>query len=71
MPVEASLANPIDILGSANAETYEHVIPPILADPNVDALIALFVPPVVEDPRTSRNCSRGTRRNPTSRCSPS
>jgi len=51
VPKEASLANPVDLLGSANATTYEAVIPPILADPNIDALIALFVPPVVEDPR--------------------
>ncbi|HVC87581.1 MAG TPA: GNAT family N-acetyltransferase [Gaiellaceae bacterium] len=50
-PPEASLANPIDLLGSANAATYERVLPPILADPNIDAAIVLFVPPVVEDPR--------------------
>jgi acetate---CoA ligase (ADP-forming) len=50
-PREASLANPIDLLGSANASTYEHALPLVLADPNVDAVIALFVPPVVEDPR--------------------
>jgi len=49
-PVEASLANPIDLLGSANAATYEAVLGPLLADPNVDAVIALFVPPVVEEP---------------------
>jgi acetate---CoA ligase (ADP-forming) len=49
-PAEASLANPVDLLGSANARTYEDVISPLLADPNVDAVIALFVPPVVEDP---------------------
>jgi acetyl coenzyme A synthetase (ADP forming)-like protein len=52
VPVESSLSNPIDILGSANAATYEHVVGPILADPNIDALIAIFVPPIVEDPRT-------------------
>ena len=50
-PVEASLANPIDLLGSANAAIYDRVLPLILADPNVDAVIALFVPPVVEDPQ--------------------
>ena len=50
-PLEASLGNPVDLLGSANAATYENVLPPLLADPNVDAVIALFVPPVVEDPR--------------------
>jgi acetyl coenzyme A synthetase (ADP forming)-like protein len=49
-PVEASLTNPVDLLGSANASTYDSALPPILADPNVDAVIALFVPPVVEDP---------------------
>jgi acetyl coenzyme A synthetase (ADP forming)-like protein len=47
VPGEASLANPVDLLGSATAATYETVIGPVLADPNVDALIVLFVPPVV------------------------
>ena len=51
-PKEASLANPVDLLGSANGSTYERTLPLVLADPNVDAVIALFVPPVVEDPRT-------------------
>ena len=50
-PLESSLANPVDLLGSATASTYERALPPILGDPNVDAVIALFVPPVVEDPR--------------------
>jgi acetyl coenzyme A synthetase (ADP forming)-like protein len=47
LPVDASLGNPIDLLGSATAETYEAVIPPLLADKRLDALIVLFVPPVV------------------------
>jgi acetyl coenzyme A synthetase (ADP forming)-like protein len=47
VPGEASLANPVDLLGSATAATYEAVVGPVLADPNVDALIVLFVPPVV------------------------
>jgi acetate---CoA ligase (ADP-forming) len=47
LPREASLANPIDMLGSAVGSTYESVIPYILADPAIDALIVLFVPPVV------------------------
>ena len=50
-PREASLENPIDLLGSANATTYDRALPIILRDPNIDAVIALFVPPVVEDPR--------------------
>jgi acetyl coenzyme A synthetase (ADP forming)-like protein len=47
LPREASLANPVDMLGSAVGSTYETVIPLVLADPGVDALIVLFVPPVV------------------------
>jgi acetyl coenzyme A synthetase (ADP forming)-like protein len=50
-PKEASFANPVDLLGSATAATYDRALPAILADPNIDAVIALFVPPVVEDPR--------------------
>jgi acetyl coenzyme A synthetase (ADP forming)-like protein len=47
LPREASLANPIDMLGSATGATYEAVIPHLLADPAFDALIVLFTPPVV------------------------
>jgi acetyl coenzyme A synthetase (ADP forming)-like protein len=47
IPEEASVANPVDLLGSATAPTYEAVLPALLADPGVDAVIALFVPPVV------------------------
>jgi acetyl coenzyme A synthetase (ADP forming)-like protein len=47
VPAEASLANPVDLLGSATAETYASVLLPLLADPHLDALIVLFVPPVV------------------------
>jgi acetate---CoA ligase (ADP-forming) len=47
VPGEASLGNPVDLLGSATAATYEAVVPHVLADPNIDALIVIFVPPVV------------------------
>jgi acetate---CoA ligase (ADP-forming) len=47
VPAEASTANPVDLLGSATERTYEAVLPPLLADPHIDALIVLFVPPVV------------------------
>jgi acetate---CoA ligase (ADP-forming) len=46
LPVEASTANPVDVLGSATAATYEAVLPVLLADSRVDAVIVLFVPPV-------------------------
>ena len=47
LPAEASVANPVDMLGGSTAETYAKVIPPLLADRRLDALIVLFVPPVV------------------------
>jgi acetate---CoA ligase (ADP-forming) len=47
LPAEASLSNPIDLLGSATGATYEAALPLVLADPRVDATIILFVPPVV------------------------
>ncbi len=46
MPPEGSTANPVDILGSANAKSFADVLPIVLADPGVDAVIALFVPTV-------------------------
>ena len=47
LPPEASLANPVDILGSATADTFASALPPLLRDPGLDAVVVLFVPPVV------------------------
>src|SRR4051812_26862732 len=47
LPAEGSLANPVDMLGSATEKTYEAVLPIVLRDGHVDALIVLFVPPVM------------------------
>ncbi len=47
LPQEASIANPVDMLGSAVGSTYESVLPALLRDPGIDSVIALFVPPVV------------------------
>ena len=46
LPAEASVDNPVDMLGSATAETYAAALPALLADPHVDAVIVLFVPAV-------------------------
>ena len=47
LPPDASVRNPVDLLGSATAPTYQAVLPLVLADPGVDSVIVLFVPPVV------------------------
>jgi acetyl coenzyme A synthetase (ADP forming)-like protein len=43
---EGSLSNPVDMLGGATARTYAETLPLLLADPQVDAVVALFVPTV-------------------------
>jgi acetyl coenzyme A synthetase (ADP forming)-like protein len=46
LPAEASVANPVDMLGSATAASYEAALPVILGDAQVDAVLVLFVPAV-------------------------
>jgi acetyl coenzyme A synthetase (ADP forming)-like protein len=46
LPAEASVVNPVDMLGGATAQTYAAALPPVLSDPRVDALIILFAPTV-------------------------
>lgn len=46
LPAEASLRNPVDMIASATPAAYERALPLLLNDPNVDAVIVLFVPPV-------------------------
>ncbi|HEX5029461.1 MAG TPA: GNAT family N-acetyltransferase [Gaiellaceae bacterium] len=46
LPAEASVANPVDMLGGATSESYALALPHLLADAHVDAVIVLFVPAV-------------------------
>ena len=46
LPSEASVANPVDMLGSATARSYVESLPILLEDRGVDAVLVLFVPPV-------------------------
>ncbi len=45
-PAEASVRNPVDMIASATSESYRLALQHVLADPNVDAAIAAFVPPL-------------------------
>ena len=49
LPAEASLGNPIDMLGSATDVTYERTLPVLLADPGIDAVMVVFVLTIVAD----------------------
>ncbi len=47
---EGSIHNPVDLLPGGNAETYSNVIENIFADDEVDAVISIFVEPVMVEP---------------------
>jgi acetyl coenzyme A synthetase (ADP forming)-like protein len=49
LPPEASVKNPVDMIASASAASYERALRILLADDAVDAVIVLFVPPVVTE----------------------
>jgi len=44
---EASVGNPVDMIASASAEQYRETIRIVASDENIDALIVIFVPPLV------------------------
>lgn len=44
-PAEASIRNPLDMIASATPHGYEAALTALLADPNVDAAVPIFVPP--------------------------
>jgi acetyl coenzyme A synthetase (ADP forming)-like protein len=46
LSAEASVENPVDMLGGSTAKSYASALPLILADAQVDAVVVLFVPTV-------------------------
>jgi len=48
--LEGSVENPVDLLPRATAEVYKKVIEIIIKDDNVDAVISIFVQPVMVEP---------------------
>ena len=50
LPPQAGVANPIDLLASATPEQYARTIEVVGADPSVDALVVIYMPPMVTDP---------------------
>ena len=47
LPAAASVRNPIDMLATASAGDYRRAIPLLLADPGIDSLLVIFIPPLV------------------------
>ncbi len=50
LPAEAAVANPVDMLAAAIADQYAQSIRAIADDPNVDAVISIFLPPLATQP---------------------
>jgi acetyl coenzyme A synthetase (ADP forming)-like protein len=50
LPPEASVANPVDMLAAATDEHYDHALRAVADDPNVDAVITIFLPPLATQP---------------------
>ena len=46
LPAEAALGNPVDLLASAPAEHYRQAVERIARSGEVDALVAIFIPPL-------------------------
>lgn len=50
LPSEASVSNPVDMIASATANQYHATIQLVANDPNVDAVVVIFIPPLVTKP---------------------
>ncbi len=50
LPREASVGNPVDMIASATPDQYRDAIGIVTGDPTVDALIVIFIPPLVTRP---------------------
>ncbi|MFL6216483.1 MAG: GNAT family N-acetyltransferase [Blastocatellia bacterium] len=47
LPPAASVANPVDMIASARSADYQRAMRALLADERVDALIVIFIPPLI------------------------
>jgi acetyl coenzyme A synthetase (ADP forming)-like protein len=50
VPGDAAVQNPVDLIGSATPQTFATVVPWVISDPDVDAVIVLVTATAVADP---------------------
>jgi len=58
LPPEASVRNPVDMIASATSESFERALPLIMKDDAVDAVLVLFVPPIITEAADVANAIR-------------
>src|SRR4030095_14437095 len=44
LPAAAGLSNPVDMIASAKADSYQRTIETLLPSPEIDALIVIYIP---------------------------
>jgi acyl-CoA synthetase (NDP forming) len=59
LPATASVANPVDMIASATPEQYGKALEAVAADPGIDSVIAIFIPPLVTEPDAVAAAIRG------------
>ncbi len=60
LPQEAAVGNPVDMIASATPEDYERTIRTVGEDPDVDAMIVIYIPPqAFRAPEIARGIVRG------------
>ena len=65
LPPQASVINPVDVLGDASAERYFKALQVILRDPGVDAVMVILSPQAVTEPlKTAEAIIQAHRENP-------
>jgi acetyltransferase len=57
LPSTASLGNPVDIIGDAQADRYRDALTEISADPSVDAVLVLLTPQAMTEPLESAHAA--------------
>ena len=50
LPPQAGLSNPVDMIASATPEQFARTMETVGNDPNIDALVVIYIPPLVTDP---------------------
>ena len=50
LPAQASVRNPIDMIAAASADDYGRVIQSVAASDGIDAIIVIFIPPLITQP---------------------
>ena len=51
LPPEAALRNPVDMIASASPQQFEETLRLVMADEQIDAVLVLYVPPLVTAPK--------------------